>query len=118
MGYGKDERENYGVLKYALTTVRKCLNEICTSKRRIDDGNSGGPLVYCREGLKKCVQIGVSSSYSADTDYYVSTEVQRFYIAGALQNKDFITIRGDAVRYNLFSRILVPPFFAIIFILH
>ena len=61
----------------------------------------------------------VSTSSLHGTDYYVSIEVQRFYIANALQNKDFNYIRGDAVRYNPGSILFTfgSPLFAIIFIL-
>ena len=119
MGFGDDERGNYGVLKYAFTEARKCSNQICAYKHQTDHGDSGGPLVFCYHGLSDCVQIGVSTSSSAGTDYYVSTNVQRFYIANALKNKDFTNIRGDAARYKPSSILFTfgPQFFTIIFIL-
>lgn len=120
MGYGLDERNHYGALKYAFAQAKKCFQSlICTEREEgySFHGDSGAPLVACEEKFQGCKQIAVMSGEEKGKELFSSTHFLESFIKRALQDKDFTPVTGTAVPTSAVGRVFVLGFlcFTLIF---
>lgn len=94
-------------LKYGSTKIKACRKDlICgpRDKNRIVSGNSGGPLVACRDGFKGCRRIGVITGFRS-VDAFVSTYTKRAFIRKYVNNPE--NVRAGAVRERTLNKVFV-----------
>lgn len=93
---------------------------ICTTndKNKAEYGDSGGLLISCTDGFKRCKMIGVASVTRESMQGYVSTHTERNFIKKSLKN--IVFIQNDAVRESAMSKLLVAgfSFFTVMLILY